>query len=168
LTLAASPHSHTLAAAGQVISRLKLNIWGKPTTNHNESVGAYQKLFAITLIYLSVSFLLNTILAPYNDPSRAMTPPPFMFSLQVLNSIIHYAYLGLLIAVLWNLRSYIRQKYAIPEDETCSSGCEDLLCAVCCAHLSVAQMMRHTTDYETYNSTCCTPTGVAAHVPSIV
>jgi hypothetical protein len=59
-------------------------------------------------------------------------------------------------------------KFAIPEDESCNTGCEDLLCAVCCNHLSIAQLLRHTTDYETYNASCCSETGVPRHVPSIV
>jgi hypothetical protein len=32
----------------------------------------------------------------------------------------------------------------------------------------VAQMMRHTTDYDTYHSSCCSETGVPSNVPSIV
>jgi len=159
-----------LPAAGQVISRLKLNVWGKPAANNNESAGAFQKLVTLTIAYFSITVLLNLTLAPYDvDPNDGgLPPPPFMFFLQIFRAILHYAYLSVLIIVLWNVRSYVRNKYAIPKDETCQLECEDLLCAVCCSHLSVAQLLRHTTDYETYNATCCTRTGVAAHVPSIV
>lgn len=156
-----------LIAAGQVIARLKLSFWGKPGTV-SETTGAFSKICTWTIFYSAVSILLGFIDAPYNDPEHPRDIPPFIFFLMMLRTLLHYVYLGVLIYVLWNVRHYTRTKYAIPEEETYPTGCEDLLCAVCCAHCTAAQLMRHTTDYDTYNASCCTETGVPPGVPGIV
>lgn len=163
------PHAFSwTVAAGQVIARLKLSFWGKPGPV-SETTGAFAKICTWTIVYSSFSILLGFIDAPYNDPNTAPESiPPMIFFLMMLRTLLHYVYLGVLIYVLWNLRHSIRQKYAIPEEETYPTGCEDLLCAVCCAHCTAAQLMRHTTDYDTYNASCCSETGVPPHVPSIV
>jgi Cys-rich protein (TIGR01571 family) len=152
--------TRTSVAAGQVISRLKLTVWGSPGTTA-ESAGAFQKIVAITVAYLFIVFSINIIAFPFGPDY-----PDFIVLLMIIRSCIAYAMLLFLIVVLWNLRSHIRSKYAIPEG--CNTGCDDLLCAVCCSHCAVAQMLRHTTDYDTYNTTCCSETGVPPHVPSIV
>lgn len=150
-----------LVAAGQIISRLKFTIWGKPGTTA-ETAGAFQTIVAMTAAYFLIVISIAVICAPF-DPDY---PPPFVVVLLIVKSFMGYAFLLYSIIVLWNLRSYIRNKYAIPE--SCNTGCDDLLCAVCCSHCAVAQMLRHTTDYDTYNASCCSETGVPPHVPSIV
>lgn len=121
----------------------------------------------MTLGYFALITIFNIICSPYDNEPYPQ-PPASIFILMVVRGALHYVYLGLLIYIMWNVRYYVRQKYAIPESETCQTGCEDLLCAVFCAHCTAAQMLRHTTDYDTYNATCCTETGVPPHVPSIV
>lgn len=159
--LAVSQSYSTSVAAGQVISRLKFTIWGKPGTTA-ETAGAFQTIVAMTAAYFLIVISIAVICAPF-DPDY---PPPFVVVLLIIKSFMGYAFLLYSIIVLWNLRSYIRNKYAIPE--SCNTGCDDLLCAVCCSHCAVAQMLRHTTDYDTYNASCCSETGVPPHVPSIV
>lgn len=159
-----------LIAAGHVISRLKLNVWAKPGPV-SESAGAFQKLVTMTVAYSCLSMLLFIVCLPYDltdQEGNPVEPPSAIFMLMVIRSCLHYGYLGILILVLWNLRAHVRSKYAIPEMDICNTGCEDLLCSVFCSHCSVAQLLRHTTDYDTYNATCCTDTGVPPNVPSIV
>jgi Cys-rich protein (TIGR01571 family) len=140
-------------------------VWGKPGSPA-ESAGAFQKIVTFTVAYTCIAFLIFVI--ELFNASVVVEPTPFIFTLLVIRRLFHYVFLVLLIYIIWNLRANVRSKYAIPEDESCNTGCEDLLCAVCCSHLSVAQMLRHTTDYETYNANCCTETGVPPNVPSIV
>lgn len=158
--LVVSQFNSSSVAAGQVISRLKFTMWGNPGTTA-ETAGAFQTMVAITAAYFLIAISIGTICAPF-DPDY----PPFVLVLLIIRSCMGYAFLLYLIIVLWNLRSQIRTKYAIPE--SCNTGCDDLLCAVFCSHCTVAQMLRHTTDYDTYNASCCSVTGVPPHVPSIV
>jgi Cys-rich protein (TIGR01571 family) len=65
-------------------------------------------------------------------------------------------------------RAHVRSKYAIPESEQCPRGCEDLCCSLVCPCFTAAQLLRHTTDYDTYDAKCCTETGLPAHAPAIV
>jgi Cys-rich protein (TIGR01571 family) len=161
-----NPHAIcNTVAAGQVIARLKFTVWGKPGSPA-ESAGAFRKIMIFTVAYTFISFLIFVV--EVANASMVDEPTPFIFALMVIRRLMHYVFLALLVFITWNLRANVRSKYAIPEDESCNTGCEDLLCAVCCNHLSIAQLLRHTTDYETYNATCCTETGVPPHVPSIV
>jgi hypothetical protein len=59
-------------------------------------------------------------------------------------------------------RKTIRTEYAIPELR-CHRH-EDCCLAVFCTCCTIAQMGRHTADYETYQAYCCTDTGLANHV----
>jgi len=64
---------------------------------------------------------------------------------------------------------YVRSKYAIPGHEGCpAGGCEDGCCALCCPCLTVAQIMRHTTDYDTYRAEWFSATGLPDHVPALI
>ena len=64
--------------------------------------------------------------------------------------------------------SHIRKKYAIPENESCPTGCEDGCMALFCGCCTAAQMMRHTTEYETYKDVCFSATGLPDHVPALI
>lgn len=70
------------------------------------------------------------------------------------------------IYALMKTRENVRAKYSIPEEKC--QGCEDLCCSVFCSCCVVAQLARHTGDYETYKGSACSETGHAAHTPSIV
>ena len=142
-------------------------MWGKPGSPA-ESAGAFQKIVMFTVAYTCISFSIFVVELANVNESMVGEPTPFVFTLMVIRRLMHYVFLALLVFITWNLRANVRSKFAIPEDESCNTGCEDLLCAVCCNHLSIAQLLRHTTDYETYNASCCSETGVPRHVPSIV
>ena len=61
-----------------------------------------------------------------------------------------------------NTREAIRVKYQIPETQCI--GCEDCLCSTFCMSCTICQMGRHTADFDTYNGTCCTQTGLPDQV----
>ena len=63
---------------------------------------------------------------------------------------------------------FVRSKYAIPENDSCPTGCEDGCCAFWCPCLTVAQMMRHTTEYDTYRAECFSSSGLPDHVPALI
>jgi len=65
--------------------------------------------------------------------------------------------------ILLRTRRALREKYEIPE-ERCH-GFEDLVCSVFCSPCAVAQMARHTADYENYGAMCCTEDGLTENTP---
>jgi len=70
-----------------------------------------------------------------------------------------------MIYLIAKTRKHIRSKYGIPE-QSCQ-GCEDVCCALWCHCCTVAQMGRHTADYDTYAALCCSENGQPPHVPSV-
>ena len=70
--------------------------------------------------------------------------------------------------IFCHYRSHVRSKYAIPESEQCPTGCEDLCCSLVCPCFTAAQLLRHTTDYDTYDGKCCSETGLPPYAPAIV
>jgi Cys-rich protein (TIGR01571 family) len=98
------------------------------------------------------------------DPSE-MNPAmvnPVIFD-QTVNRFRLIVESSIMFAVVWYMRHHIRKKYSIP-----GGHCQDCCCAFFCSSCSIAQMMRHTADYDIYVSKCCTETGVPNHAPSIV
>lgn len=158
---------HALAA-GQVISRLQLNWLGKTTDSSAEKASAFPTLFSVSMVYFSLKILLflMIMLSMPEDPQEP--PPDFVNTLALMDDIVNYAYFFFSAIVIYNLRSYVRSKYAIPEGESCPTGCEDGCMALFCGCCSVAQMMRHTTEYETYRAECFSSTGLPDHVPALI
>jgi Cys-rich protein (TIGR01571 family) len=157
-------------AAGQVISRLNLTWMGRPGTIHT-TAGAFRKLmymafsFWFTRIFL---LLVIAILDPNVDSAEWQDPPPIYYFFVAVDDLLAYMYLAFTVILLKNLRSQVRSKYAIPETDSCPTGCEDTCCSLFCPCLVVSQMMRHTADYDAYGGRCCTETGLPNHAPSIV
>jgi hypothetical protein len=150
---------------GQVITRLQLNWLGAPGTVA-ETAAAFRILVSLTLGYFGLYYLGNAFIGDYSNGQQQ--PTTAVTVVMVLQVILHYTYFFFIVYLIWRVRKYVRGKYAIPENENCPSGFEDVACAVCCHCCVTAQLMRHTADYDTYASTCCTDTGLPSHVESIV
>ena len=154
-------------AAGQVIRRLKLTAAGKPGPVAQTEV-AFKVIFIALVVYLTIYiglFVVLMVLAPA-DMDTANGPvilSDAYMTVWWIRSIWHYFYIIILTGVLFNLRGYVRRRYAIPGSEL-----EDCCCSFWCPCLVATQMMRHTTDYDTYPSFCCSETGTSPHAPEIV
>jgi Cys-rich protein (TIGR01571 family) len=94
------------------------------------------------------------------------TVPYWAVFLDGIRRSIGYAYGLYLLIVMIRARSYLRSKYAIPE-ELCT-GCEDCCCSFWCHCCVVAQMARHLNDYEHNEASCCTDTGLHDAEPHII
>lgn len=57
-------------------------------------------------------------------------------------------------------RKFIRAKDFIPSHSHCCGECEDFCCALFCNCCVITQLARHTADYNTYTSYCCTKNGL--------
>ena len=81
-------------------------------------------------------------------------------------------YIGATLFICWSVyslmrtRQSVREQYSIPE-RTCV-GCEDCCCAFFCTCCALSQMARHTGEYETYQGTWCTKTGLSSDAPGTV
>jgi hypothetical protein len=148
--------NNTVVAAGQVISRLHLTWTGRPGSV-SETTGAFQVLFALVLTYCVLHFG-GTFISGFYDADDL--PAIILDSSDV---ILHLAYFLFTVVVLIRVRRRVRETYGIP-----AQGNEDVCCSCFCPCFVAAQMLRHTTDYDTYPSTCCTATGIPAYAPSIV
>mmetsp|Transcript_39752 Transcript_39752/g.65089 ORF Transcript_39752/g.65089 Transcript_39752/m.65089 type:complete len:282 (+) Transcript_39752:79-924(+) len=149
-----------LVATGQVMHRLKLTWYGMEGSVAQTAATFRILLFVTIAINVANLFLrwLTLILFPiYEDEIL-----PF----ELLRYIILFAHMTFAIVVIANTRQYIRHKYNIPEEEC--KGCEDYCCVVWCTCCTVTQMARHTADYETYDSICCSETGLPPHAPAVV
>mmetsp|Transcript_7634 Transcript_7634/g.10873 ORF Transcript_7634/g.10873 Transcript_7634/m.10873 type:complete len:312 (+) Transcript_7634:215-1150(+) len=174
---------------GQVMSRMKLD-WLAREGNSSGAAMTFKIVFAIFLVYilldpfLAVSpFIPGTTITTMRNlydyvvivlVSQEENPKPgqhvlpqWATSMSIVNFLYGSFFLGYIVYVMTKTRQYIRKKYAIPE-LYCKSGYEDLCCSLCCPCCTAAHMARHTADYDTYASSCCTDTGLPAHVPSIV
>lgn len=158
---------HALAA-GQVITRLQLNWLGKPTESQAEKAKAFPTLFSISMVYFGLKIFLFFIIVSMMPEDPDEPPPDSVQPFAMMSDMINYAYFFFSAIVIYNVRFHIRKKYAIPENEGCPTGCEDGCMALCCGCCTVAQMMRHTTEYETYKDTCFSSTGLPDHVPALI
>jgi Cys-rich protein (TIGR01571 family) len=161
-------------AAGQMVTRLQLTWYGTPASNVAQAALAFQIVIMILVGYICLRVFVFMTLA-YLDPNAEpglkyyRDPPPAYFFFAALDDLLFYIYFAFVVILLRNIRSHLRLRYAIPESEgRCTEGCEDVCCSLFCPCFTVAQMLRHTADYETYTAACCTSTGLRKTAPGIV
>mmetsp|Transcript_15242 Transcript_15242/g.22324 ORF Transcript_15242/g.22324 Transcript_15242/m.22324 type:complete len:245 (+) Transcript_15242:33-767(+) len=136
----------SLILAGQVMTRLKLDVWGNPGRE-------WKKTFRNIVIIFVVCTVLNTMLLP-------------MFPLNPIFQLISFA-IGLFsIFIGYNVRTAVRSKYKIPE--TRCIGCEDFCCSLWCNCCSVSQMARQTANYSSEEGYFFTSNGLAPPCQRVV
>jgi Cys-rich protein (TIGR01571 family) len=154
------------------MERLNYTPWPQSGGPSGKSTGLFRKARAVTIscciiyyiLYWSFIFSQQNTTVYVEDTSHGSDVPKgyalILFAALTLFITVVYV---LLVVLVWNLRQHIRTKYHIP-----GFWCRDLRYALYCNPCAIAQMMRHTTDYDTYISKCCTATGVPKHATSIV
>jgi Cys-rich protein (TIGR01571 family) len=181
-------------AAAQVMTRMNLDTCAGPAKG-NTKVGkqTFKTIFIITSIYLVTNWILRGVVSATTEDTepgetgefsfaeliqskarlaigascleKAFGTSPFL-SVSLLLDILSIAFAIYVLIIVLKTRSFIRRKYNIPV-KTCGS-CEDCCCAFWCGCCTVAQMARHTADFERYPATCCSATGLNADAPEIV
>ena len=76
--------------------------------------------------------------------------------------IVDISLFGYFIYMTAKVRRIVRQEYYIQEDSC--MGYRDEVLSLFCSPFVVAQMGRHTADYETYVGMFCTKTGFSDHI----
>jgi len=152
----------TQCAMGQVMQRLRLDWLGRQATEV-QAKNTFKVCVILVVAYTVYSYFID-YLAPDFVYGNVEERPLWLGILSYLGAIIMTVW-G--VVALTNTRSFVRHKYAIPEDQRCL-GLEDVCCAFWCSCCTVAQIARHTGEHETYRSVCCSATGMPTEAPAIV
>eukprot|EP00565_Helicotheca_tamesis_P007961 CAMPEP_0185727082 /NCGR_PEP_ID=MMETSP1171-20130828/2878_1 /TAXON_ID=374046 /ORGANISM="Helicotheca tamensis, Strain CCMP826" /LENGTH=227 /DNA_ID=CAMNT_0028395579 /DNA_START=80 /DNA_END=763 /DNA_ORIENTATION=+ len=138
----------------QVMTRMSLNWLGEPSAE--KEVKRTLKIVAgIVAVYFIVMQILDLFLITYDEKGFA-NPGPWLTTREVIG-FVFFIYT---IMIIWRTRSAIRRKYDIRERHC--GRCEDCCCSVCCCACTVAQMARHTADYNKRNAKLFTNDGLEA------
>eukprot|EP00549_Striatella_unipunctata_P001965 CAMPEP_0118696612 /NCGR_PEP_ID=MMETSP0800-20121206/13956_1 /TAXON_ID=210618 ORGANISM="Striatella unipunctata, Strain CCMP2910" /NCGR_SAMPLE_ID=MMETSP0800 /ASSEMBLY_ACC=CAM_ASM_000638 /LENGTH=292 /DNA_ID=CAMNT_0006595769 /DNA_START=161 /DNA_END=1039 /DNA_ORIENTATION=+ len=164
--------------ASQVMTRMSLNWLGGPVSAA-EAASTFKKLLILFFIYWIIGSTLSAALItskgdPHehdndfdwdgdeNQPVQSKTT----IGLTEYHNLWHFVFVLFGVFIATRTRYNIRERYAIPE-QNCR-GCEDVCCSCFCHCCVLAQMARHTGDYEAHTAMCCTENGLPSHVPNVV
>lgn len=180
----------TAILIAQVMTRMKLDVLGRPTTTQRAPVLTFRVILGIVLteVFLSqvvrpIAFVMtHNYIASMMDPNVVVAVPKE--GMEGLANFLDTFFLLIRIALaLFTLylvivtRAYVRNKYGISnkycngnESSNRSGGVsfEDCCCSFWCCCCTTGQLARHTMDYDTYRGVCCSDTGVPDYVPSVV
>lgn len=113
----------------------------------------------------SIGFAVITSICIFCTNSLLLTLP-FQSSLTnyLLVGAVNAICFCIFIVLVYRVRQNIRHKYAIPVNNRCFLGCEDICYSTFCTVCAITQMARHTAEYDTYRAHCCSATGLPPHV----
>lgn len=147
-------------AMAQVMERMRFS-WIGNRTMSDRALNTYRTVLILVVCY----YIFNTAL--FLAMGQNVN---YYYDIQDFNPTIVIAKnVGALLFTVWSVyalyktRRNVREEFSIPE-ERCI-GCEDCLCATFCCVCTVAQMSRHTGDYDQYPGVCCSETGLPDHAP---
>ena len=143
---------------GQVMMRLQLTWLGEPGPLVSTKT-TFKVCVVLVCAYIVYSSALEILAAPY-DPDNM---PGYLPAFRSIGSVLFSVWS---LYALCKTRENTRARYSI--DEQNCKGCEDLCCSFWCTCCTVAQLARHTGDYETYPSAWCTETGHGKGAPLAV
>lgn len=147
----------TQLAMGQIMQRLHLT-WLGEIGYDASTKNTFKVVVALLVAYSVFSFSLEMI---EGDKSMYQVPA-YVAPLKFIGGVLFTIWS---IYALMKTRENVRAKYSIPEEKC--KGCEDLCCATWCSCCVVAQLGRHTGEFETYRGSCCSSTGLKG-APEIV
>lgn len=165
-------------AIGQLLHRLQLT-WYASEGTIDQTRTTFRTHFWVNIVYstigpvMTIVYVLTMVaaaldMAAGSDGSAADeggNVPAMLPLVLIARRVLPLMFLVFRFFVVCKTRQHMRYKYQIPE-KSCY-GCEDCCCAYWCNFCTLAQMGRHTADYDTYAASCCTENGQPAHVPSI-
>ena len=141
------------------MQRLRLNWLGEGGDDESANIS-----FKVVLILVICYAIFSISLELAETAKYYYNIPAYIPSLKFIGGIIFTIYS---IIALMRVRESVRAKYSIPEG-TRFAGFEDALYSAFCSCCVVAQIARHTGEYETYKGSFCSETGMAAGTPQIV
>lgn len=145
-------------ALGQVMTRMQLTWLGGPGP-----LNRTQQTFTVVLLLVISFFVYSTALEIAAIPYSVNQGPFYIAALRFSGNLLFSAWA---LYALYRTRQTVRQRYQIPEQRC--AGCEDICCSLWCGCCVVAQMMRHTGEYENYAGVCCSMTGHTPGTPLVI
>ena len=142
-----------LVAIGQVMSRMKLTWLGTPASNEEWRATQENLVFTIALT-IAVNFLL--IYVSYVHYTKGL----FILLDYVLFFTVNIIFWLFSVFVTLRTRKHVRERYSISE----TFCLEDYVKTIMFLPWTVAQLGRHTVDYDQFYSYFFTLTGVASTV----
>ena len=158
-----------LILMAQVATRMKLSWLGSPAEGD-----LWRNTFKIVVSIVVLYYVISGILAPfkpdyeYDEKTGEMVQvgPDAPLWVTVVNNIVGMSFGVYSLIVMIKVRRSVRQRYEI-EAETCCGDAEDCCCVFFCNCCTVAQMARHTADYDQRRALCCTNTGMPDPPPEL-
>jgi Cys-rich protein (TIGR01571 family) len=162
----------------QVMTRMGLNIFGQPedtmslksfsiTEKHTQTV--FYKVSVILLLHFA---LIETALSVAvmsqihaRDEGSIEKVPTWAYMLLAFRAMCRSTLLLYVLTISARTRRYIKERYGISESKVVAYGMDDTLVSLFCNSCSIAQMARHTADYEKYDALCCSRTGLSKYAP---
>lgn len=151
-------------AMGQVMHRFRLT-WLGALVAPNERMNTFKTVLAIVVAYYVFDFAISLYLDS-NLAEGEVPDTPLLMTVAFVKDFVVMAFGIWRIYALCQTRKHVRTTYSIPENSC--GGCEDCLCSTFCSCCTVAQIGRHTGEYEKYPSLCCNDTGLPNHAPNVV
>ena len=162
----------------QVMTRMGLNAFGRhaeSTTEKNPSTGRFSQspiLRIFSLIFLLHFVLIETALSAIvvsqihaREEGTIARVPTWAYVLLAVRAVCRTTLVVYVATISIRTRRYVRERYAIPESKRVPDGIEDALVSLACFPCGVAQMARHTADYDKYDAQSCSPTGLSTYAP---
>lgn len=141
-----------LLLLSQVQTRLELDFLGRPRFG-NASMSNRLLMWTVVCFWITVDAVLFTACNIKWSQGLELTWADWCAV-----GMVNLFMVGFVIFVTQSTRSFLREKYMIREERCLDL--EDLCCAVTCLPCAVAQMARHTANYNTYEAVCCSKTGL--------
>ena len=144
-----------LIALHQILTRIQMDGTGDRLVTLKSRTRVYFVVWLVfLLVFVHVLYFAYFSLATPDDDVILITTMP-LIGMDVL--LLLYK-----IYIVAKTRRQVRREYDIPALRC--KGNEDCCMAVFCTCCTIAQMGRHTADYETYRAYCCSDTGLANHI----
>jgi Cys-rich protein (TIGR01571 family) len=148
------------------MTRLNLTWSGSERgAGETRSCGTFGILVAISVVYFIIMNSIGWLQWLFVDSTGHITNETGYYVIDMAYLVFQLCFLIFLVVLVCKTRKHIRGKYNIRE-QSCQ-GCEDCCCAFWCSCCTLAQMARHTADYDTYAARCCSETGLPANVVSV-
>lgn len=154
-------------ALGQVMQRMRLSWLGQPMEG-DRALSTFRTVVTVVVCYILFDMSMDMLMGS-NDVLNGGGGGGYYYAANVhpffpiAKNIVAILFSLWSTYALYKTRRQVRSEFSIPE-QNCI-GCEDCMCAVFCGCCSVAQMARHTGDYDKNPALLCSETGLPGHVP---
>ncbi len=135
------------------MSRMQLDIFGNKVTNLRSRINV-----DIVRVIPFVLLLLHGVLAFLMYRAFHLHVKGMKWIFAYSSAVVLAIDITVLCNIIWmtaKTRRFVRQEFNIP-----GSKVGDTLTSAFCTSFAIAQMGRHTADYDTYVGVCCTNTGL--------